>query len=143
ISGDDIISAVEHDQALAVDGTVTGVAPGAIVRVEIVGVPNSTYLGLVKEDGSFRIGIAGEYVAMLQDGKAQVRAWVTNDLGNTVEGFYEFDVVTGSLPVTIDAVAGDDIVDSTEAAAAVTVTGSVVNAAAGDEVVMKVGGDTY
>src|SRR5690606_25504248 len=46
-------------------------------------------------------------------------------------------------PVTIDAVAGDDIVDSTEAAAAVTVTGSVVNAAAGDEVVMKVGGDTY
>ncbi|QEM80487.2 Ig-like domain-containing protein [Halomonas binhaiensis] len=143
IAGDDIISTVEHDQALAVDGTATGVAPGTIVRVEIVGVPNSTYLGLVKEDGSFRIGIAGEYVSMLQDGKAQVRAWATNDLGNTGEGFYEFDVVTGSLPVTIDMVTGDDVVDSTEAASAVTVTGSVINAAAGDEVVMKVGGDTY
>ncbi|GHL31854.1 hypothetical protein ECZU26_26790 [Escherichia coli] len=53
-------------------------------------------------------------------------------------------LVDSGLPgVTINTVAGDDIINAAEAGAAQTISGVVTRAAAGDTVTVTLGGNTY
>jgi DNA-binding protein YbaB len=72
-----------------------------------------------------------------------VTANVTDSVGNSASTSHDV-LVDSSLPVvTINTLAGDNIVNAAEVAAGQTLTGKVTNAAPGDTVTIILGGQTY
>ncbi|MCS5452776.1 Ig-like domain-containing protein, partial [Enterobacter huaxiensis] len=70
-------------------------------------------------------------------------ASVTDTAGNSANTSHSV-LVDSSLPVvTVDTLAGDNIVNAAEVTAGQTLTGKVANAAAGDTVTIILGGQTY
>ncbi|EHP6230516.1 Ig-like domain-containing protein, partial [Escherichia coli] len=72
-----------------------------------------------------------------------VSASATSAAGNTASSQANLLVDSGLPGVTINTVAGDDIINAAEAGAAQTISGVVTRAAAGDTVTVTLGGNTY
>ncbi|QEM80486.2 Ig-like domain-containing protein [Halomonas binhaiensis] len=143
IAADDIINAAEHGDGLTVTGSATGLAGGEQVNVNING---KDYTATAAADGSWKLDVPVEDVAALADGDYTVTATVVDTAGNEGSAQRDFSVVASadSLPtVSIDTIAGDDIVNAAEHAQALTVTGTTTNLAEGDEVRVELNGQTY
>uniref|UniRef100_UPI002619D7D4 Ig-like domain-containing protein n=1 Tax=Halomonas sp. TaxID=1486246 RepID=UPI002619D7D4 len=143
IAGDDIVNAAEHEQALGVSGTTTGLTGGEVVTVTLNG---EDYTTTVKADGSWELYVGAQDVTALADGDHTVTATVTDAVGNTGTDQRDFSVVAdaANLPtVSIDTIAGDDIVNATEHEQALTVSGTTTNLEAGDKVNVELNGNSY
>ncbi len=128
ISGDDLINEDEHNSGVTLVGS--GEA-GATIVVEVEGVSKETTVG---DDGTWSVDYApGE----LPEGEYTTTASVTatDDAGNTATATFDFEVDT----VNAVTVTGDTLINETEHAAGVTLTGI---AQPGSTVSVEVGGVT-
>ncbi|WP_409415329.1 Ig-like domain-containing protein, partial [Escherichia sp. AM3] len=67
----------------------------------------------------------------------------TNGGGNSVSSSANLLVDTALPTVTINTVAGDNVINAAEVAAGQTITGKVANADIGNTVTVNIGGNTY
>lgn len=78
----------------------------------------------------------------LKDGDASVQVSVTNVNGNIASAGREYSVDATAPTVTIDTVAGDNVINSSEAGTGVTISGSTT-AEVGQTVTVTLGGNSY
>ncbi|EEU0232594.1 Ig-like domain-containing protein, partial [Escherichia coli] len=140
ISGDNILNADEKGQPLTISGGSTGLATGAQVTVTLNG---HNYSATTDASGNWTLTVPVSDLAALGQANYTVSASATSAAGNTASSQANLLVDSGLPDVTINTVAGDDIINAAEAGAEQTISGVVTRAAAGDTVTVTLGGNTY
>lgn len=134
IAGDSLINAIEHGQGV----TLTGAAePGATVSVSFNG---TSYPATVAADGSWSLTLApGDMPEGQYD--AEIIVTATDTAGNSASTTTTVEVDTLSfVSFSATPVEGDNVVNATEAADGVTLTGTTQ---AGSSVVVNVNGHDH
>ncbi|EFG6711156.1 Ig-like domain-containing protein, partial [Escherichia coli] len=129
ISGDNILNADEKGQPLTISGGSTGLATGAQVTVTLNG---HNYSATTDASGNWTLTVPVSDLAALGQANYTVSASATSAAGNTASSQANLLVDSGLPDVTINTVAGDDIINAAEAGADQTISGVVTRAAAGD-----------
>ncbi|EFB4661276.1 Ig-like domain-containing protein, partial [Escherichia coli] len=93
--------------------------------------------------GNWTLTVPVSDLAALGQANYTVSASATSAAGNTASSQANLLVDSGLPDVTINTVAGDDIINAAEAGADQTISGVVTRAAAGDTVTVTLGGNTY
>lgn len=140
ISSDNVLNADEKGQPLTISGSSTGLATGAQVTVTLNG---HNYSATTDAAGNWTLTVPVSDLAALGQANYTVSASATSAAGNTASSQANLLVDSGLPGVTINTVAGDDIINAAEAGAAQTISGGVTRAAAGDTVTVTLGGNTY
>ncbi|HAH9909920.1 TPA: Ig-like domain-containing protein [Escherichia coli] len=139
ITADDVINAAEKGAALTLSGSTSGVEAGQTVTVTFGG---KTYTASVAANGSWSTSVPAADMAALRDGDASAQANVSNVNGNSATTTHAYSVDATAPTVTINTIAGDDILNAAEAGAALTITGSST-AEAGQTVTVTLNGANY
>ncbi|MGM1108909.1 BapA-related adhesin SiiEA [Escherichia coli] len=139
ITADDVINAAEKGAALTLSGSTSGVEAGQTVTVTFGG---KTYSATVAANGSWSTTVPAADMAALRDGDASAQANVSNVNGNSATTTHAYSVDATAPTVTINTIAGDDILNAAEAGAALTITGSST-AEAGQTVTVTLNGENY
>ena len=139
ITSDDVINAAEKGAALTLSGSTSGVEAGQIVTVTFGG---KTYSATVAANGSWSTTVPAADMAALRDGDASALVRVTNVNGNSATATHEYSVDSAVPMVTINTIASDNIINASEAAAGVTVSGTST-AEAGQTLTVTLNGTTY
>ncbi|QIR22922.1 Ig-like domain-containing protein [Enterobacter sp. SES19] len=140
ISDDNVLNAVEKGQDLSVSGTSANLAEGTVVTVTLNG---KNYTATTAADGSWSLTVPGADLASLGEANYTLSATATNGVGNSVSNTANLLVDTALPGVTINTVAGDNVINAAEVAAGQTLSGKVTNAEAGNTVTVTIGGNTY
>ncbi|EEY1514778.1 Ig-like domain-containing protein [Escherichia coli] len=139
VAGDDIINDAEHAQALVISGTSSGGEAGDVVSVVLNG---KTYTTTVAANGSWSTTVPAADLAALRDGDASAQVRVTNVNGNSATATHEYSVDSAAPTVTINTIASDNIINASEAAAGVTVSGTST-AQTGQTLTVTLNGTNY
>ncbi|HID9293087.1 TPA: Ig-like domain-containing protein, partial [Escherichia coli] len=139
IASDDILNAAEAGSALTISGTSTAEA-GQTVTVTLNGV---NYSGNVQADGSWSVSVPTGDLADLTASPYTVSAAVSDKAGNPTSATHNLTVDLAAPVVTINTVAGDDIINATEHAQAQIISGSATGATTGNTVSVAIGTTTY
>ncbi|WP_086374925.1 Ig-like domain-containing protein [Enterobacter quasiroggenkampii] len=140
ISGDNVLNAVEKGQDLSVSGTSANLAEGTVVTVTLNG---KNYTATTAADGTWSLTVPAADLASLGEANYTLSATATNGVGNSVSNTANLQVDTALPGVTINTVAGDNVINAAEVAAGQTLSGKVTNAEAGNTVTVTIGGNTY
>ncbi|ELP5714136.1 Ig-like domain-containing protein [Enterobacter asburiae] len=140
ISGDNVLNAVEKGQDLSVSGTSANLSEGTVVTVTLNG---KNYTATTAADGTWSLTVPAADLAGLGEANYTLNATATNGVGNTVNNSANLLVDTALPTVTINTVAGDNVINAAEVAAGQTVSGKVANAEAGNTVTVTIGGNSY
>nr|HAS1763477.1 Ig-like domain-containing protein [Enterobacter asburiae] len=139
LATDDILNAAEAKSDLTVSGTTTAEA-GQTVTVSLNG---KDYTTTVRADGSWTLNVPAADLAGLTDGSVTVTASVSDKAGNPASVDHNLAVDITAPAVTINTVAGDDVINIAEHGQAQIISGTATGAAAGDKVTVTIGGQTY
>jgi hypothetical protein len=140
VSGDDVINSTEKTQDLTISGTASGLAAGAVVTVMLNG---KAYSATVDTNGQWTTTVPADQVGQLGEALYTVTASATDSIGNSSSASHTVNVESVLPGVTINTVAGDDVINAAELAAGQTISGTVVNAQAGNTVTVTIGGNSY
>ena len=140
ISGDNVLNAVEKGQDLSVSGTSANLAEGTVVTVTLNG---KNYTATTAADGTWSLTVPAADLAGLGQANYILNATATNGVGNSVSNTANLLVDTALPTVTINTVAGDNVINAAEVAAGQTISGKVANAEAGNTVTVTIGGNSY
>ncbi|HDC4361011.1 TPA: Ig-like domain-containing protein [Enterobacter hormaechei] len=140
ISGDNVLNAVEKGQDLSVSGTSANLAEGTVVTVTLNG---KNYTATTAADGTWSLTVPAADLSGLGEASYTLSATATNGVGNSISTTANLLVDTALPTVTINTVAGDNVVNAAEVAAGQTITGKVANADIGNTVTVNIGGNTY
>ena len=140
VSGDDVINSSEKTQDLTITGTASGLAAGAVVTVMLNG---KAYSATVDTNGQWTTTVPASEVGQLGEALYTVSASATDSVGNTSSTSHTVNVESVLPGVIINTVAGDDVINAAELATGQTISGTVVNAEAGNTVTVSVGGHSY
>ncbi|MCK7075733.1 Ig-like domain-containing protein [Enterobacter roggenkampii] len=140
ISDDNVLNAVEKGQDLRVSGTSANLAEGTVVAVTLNG---KNYTATTAADGTWSLTVPAADLAGLGEANYTLSASATNGVGNSVSNTANLLVDTALPGVTINTVAGDNVINAAEVAAGQTLSGKVTNAEAGNTVTVTIGGNTY
>ncbi|HHB9369264.1 TPA: Ig-like domain-containing protein [Enterobacter roggenkampii] len=140
ISDDNVLNAVEKGQDLRVSGTSANLAEGTVVAVTLNG---KNYTATTAADGTWSLTVPAADLAGLGEANYTLSASATNGVGNSVSNTANLLVDTALPTVTINTVAGDNVINAAEVAAGQTLSGKVTNAEAGNTVTVTIGGNTY
>ncbi|MGS6482840.1 Ig-like domain-containing protein [Enterobacter hormaechei] len=139
LAADDVINAAEKGADLLLSGT-SNQPEGTTITVNLNGI---NYAATTDASGNWSVTVPASAVSALGEANYTVTASVTDNVGNSAAATHDV-LVDSSLPVvTINTLAGDNIVNAAEVAAGQTLTGKVSNAASGDTVTIILGGQTY
>lgn len=139
LAADDVINATEKGEDLQISGT-SNQPEGTTITVTLNGIH---YTATADASGNWSVTVPAAHVSALGEANYTVTANVTDSVGNSASTSHDV-LVDSSLPVvTIDTLAGDNIVNAAEVAAGQTLTGKVTNAAPGDTVTITLGGQTF
>ncbi|MDR0181745.1 Ig-like domain-containing protein [Lysobacter arvi] len=125
IANDDVLDAVEAATSQTVRGKVTGeFTPGDIVSFTL---NDHLYSAIVDASGAWRVTVPGADLATATGIHATLMAHdAAGNIGAiTADRAYTLDLVAGPTTLTINTVAGDDVVDVVEGAAEQTISGTV------------------
>ncbi len=139
ISGDDVINALEQLQDLVISGSSSYLPGGTTVTVTL---GSETYQGVTDSNGNWQVGIPAADLQALTAGTVVVTASATDSAGNPVSIDHNVVVDAGAVAIAINTVSGDDIINSAEKGAPLTVTGTTQGVEAGQTVVVKFAGQT-
>ncbi|WP_234375929.1 Ig-like domain-containing protein [Halomonas sp. 'Soap Lake  len=143
IAGDDVINGEEATQTITVTGTVGGDAREGDTVTLTVG--DETFTGTVAEDLTYAIDVPGSLLADNDSVTAEVTG--TDEAGNDYRADADRDYgvnLEATATITIDTIAGDDVINGEEATQTITVTGTVGgDAREGDTVTLTVGDETF
>nr|WP_316370669.1 Ig-like domain-containing protein [Enterobacter cloacae] len=140
VSGDDVINSTEKTQDLTITGTATGLTAGAVVTVMLNG---KAYSATVDDNGLWSTSVPASEVGQLGEALYSVTASATDSVGNSASTSHTVNVESVLPGVIINTVAGDDVINAAELATGQTISGTVVNAEAGNTVTVTLGGNTY
>ncbi|HCT5772829.1 TPA: Ig-like domain-containing protein [Enterobacter hormaechei] len=140
VSGDDVINSSEKTQDLTITGTASGLAAGAVVTVMLNG---KAYSATVDTNGQWTTTVPASEVGQLGEALYTVSASATDSVGNSTSTSHTVNVESVLPGVIINAVAGDDVINAAELATGQTISGTMVNAEAGNTVTVSVGGHNY
>ena len=140
ISDDNVLNAVEKGQDLSVNGTSANLAEGTVVTVTLNG---KNYTATTAADGTWSLTVPAADLASLGEANYTLSATATNGVGNSVSNTANLLVDTALPTVTINTVAGDNVINAAEVAAGQTLSGRVTNAEAGNTVTVTIGGNSY
>ena len=140
ISGDNVLNAVEKGQDLSVSGTSANLAEGTLVTVTLNG---KNYTATTAADGTWSLTVPAADLASLGEANYTLSAIATNGVGNSVSNTANLLVDTALPTVTINTVAGDNVINAAEVAPGQTISGKVANAEAGNTVTVNIGGNSY
>ncbi|HGH4649194.1 Ig-like domain-containing protein [Enterobacter cloacae subsp. cloacae] len=140
VSGDDVINSTEKTQDLTITGTATGLTAGAVVTVMLNG---KAYSATVDDNGLWSTTVPASEVGQLGEALYSVTASATDSVGNSASTSHTVNVESVLPGVIINTVAGDDVINAAELATGQTLSGTVVNAEAGNTVTVTLGGNTY
>ncbi|EOG9681295.1 Ig-like domain-containing protein [Enterobacter hormaechei] len=140
VSGDDVINSSEKTQDLTITGTASGLAAGAVVTVMLNG---KAYSATVDTNGQWTTTVPASVVGQLGEALYTVSASATDSVGNSTSTSHTVNVESVLPGVIINTVAGDDVINAAELATGQTISGTVVNAEAGNTVTVSVGGHNY
>ncbi|MBF1962216.1 Ig-like domain-containing protein [Enterobacter hormaechei] len=140
ISGDNVLNAVEKGQDLSVSGTSANLAEGTVVTVILNG---KNYTATTGSDGTWSLTVPAADLSGLGEASYTLSATATNGVGNSISTTANLLVDTALPTVTINTVAGDNVINAAEVAAGQTITGKVANADIGNTVTVNIGGNTY
>ena len=140
VSGDDVINSSEKTQDLTITGTASGLAAGAVVIVMLNG---KAYSATVDTNGQWTTTVPASEVGQLGEALYTVSASATDSVGNSTSTSHTVNVESVLPGVIINTVAGDDVINAAELATGQTISGTVVNAEAGNTVTVSVGGHNY
>ena len=132
IEGNNIINAAEASQGVALSGTVSGIAANSTFTVTVTdnGVTHN-YTATVNVAGTaWSAAIPSTDAQALANGTATVSAQVTDVNGNTATASQAVTVAETGPTLTIAAVEGNNIINATEAAQGVPLSGTVSGIAA-------------
>ncbi|EFL6881486.1 Ig-like domain-containing protein [Escherichia coli] len=135
IAQDNIVSAAEHNAALVLSGTSNAEA-GQTVTLTVNGKSHTATVG---SDGTWQVTLPATEVQALAEGNYAVNASVSDRAGNTTSNSANFTVDTSAPVVSVNTVAGDDILNNAEQAVAQIISGQVSGASPGDTVTVKLG----
>ncbi|ENA3354712.1 Ig-like domain-containing protein [Escherichia coli] len=139
ITADDVINAAEKGAALTLSGSTSGVEAGQTVTLTFGG---KTYTTTVAANGSWSTTVPAADMAALRDGDASAQVRVTNVNGNSATATHEYSVDSAAPTVTINTIASDNIINASEAAAGVTVSGTST-AQTGQTLTVTLNGTNY
>ncbi|EPO2651121.1 Ig-like domain-containing protein, partial [Escherichia coli] len=120
-------------------GSTSGVEAGQTVTVTLNGV---NYSGNVQADGSWSVSVPTGDLANLTVSPYTVSAAVSDKAGNPASATHNLTVDLVAPVVTINTVAGDDIINSTEHGQAQIISGSATGATTGNTVSVTIGTTT-
>ncbi|WP_425267921.1 Ig-like domain-containing protein [Enterobacter hormaechei] len=140
ISDDNVLNAVEKGQDLSVNGTSANLAEGTVVTVTLNG---KNYTATTAADGTWSLTVPAADLSGLGEASYTLSATATNGVGNSISTTTNLLVDTALPTVTINTVAGDNVINAAEVAAGQTITGKVANADIGNTVTVNIGGNTY
>ncbi|KKJ26155.1 type 1 secretion target domain-containng protein [Enterobacter hormaechei subsp. hoffmannii] len=140
ISDDNVLNAVEKGQDLSVSGTSANLAEGTVVTVILNG---KNYTATTAAEGTWSLTVPAADLAGLGQASYTLNATATNGVGNSVSNTANLLVDTALPTVTINTVAGDNVINAAEVAAGQTLSGRVTNAEAGNTVTVTIGGNSY
>ncbi|MDQ2218035.1 Ig-like domain-containing protein [Enterobacter roggenkampii] len=140
ISDDNVLNVVEKGQDLSVSGTSANLAEGTVVTVTLNG---KNYTATTAADGTWSLTVPAADLAGLGQANYTLNATATNGVGNSVSNTANLLVDTALPTVTINTVAGDNVINAAEVAAGQTLSGIVANAEAGNTVTVTIGGNSY
>ncbi len=135
IAQDNIISAAEHNASLVLSGTSNAEA-GQTVTLTVNGKGHTATVG---SDGTWQVTLPATEVQALAEGNYAVNASVSDRAGNNTSHSANFTVDTSAPVVSVNTVAGDDILNNAEQAVAQIISGQVSGASPGDTVTVKLG----
>ncbi|MDU4092361.1 MAG: Ig-like domain-containing protein, partial [Pantoea sp.] len=140
IAGDGYLNNSEAGAPLAVSGSAEA---GSTVTVTLDG---NEYTVTVPQNGEWSVTIPANDLAALANGNYTLTVSATDEIGNVTTSGSALVVVADPalLPVlTLNAFAGDDVLDSAERGVEQLVTGSVTNVTAGQTVTVTLNGVDY
>ncbi|ENG4092262.1 Ig-like domain-containing protein [Escherichia coli] len=140
VATDNVINTPEHIQAQIISGTVTGAQAGDIVTVTL---NNVDYTTVVDGSGNWSLGVPASVVSGLVDGSYPVNVSVTDRAGNTGSQSLTVTVNTAAPEISINTIAGDDVINATEHGQALVISGSSTGGEAGDVVSVTLNSKTY
>ncbi|WP_114403758.1 Ig-like domain-containing protein, partial [Kushneria phyllosphaerae] len=146
IADDDVINAAEAAADVSITGRSGGdAAAGDTVTVSVGG---QNYSATVGQNGAFSVTVPGSVLASAGANSVSASVSHTDAAGNVGSAEttrdYAVDTTPPALSITLDTIAGDNIVNADEAGRDISVTGSVSGEfAAGDLVTLMVGDQIF
>ncbi|MCK8144024.1 Ig-like domain-containing protein [Citrobacter sedlakii] len=138
ISADDVLNAAEQQQPLTVQGNTSAEA-GQTVTVTLNG---ANYTAQVQANGTWSVTVPATDLAGLSDGPLTVSAVVSDKAGNESQAAHNLTVDASAPVITVNTVAGDNIINSGEQRAGQTFSGTTT-AEPGQTVTLTFNGHTY
>ncbi|HBC1813192.1 BapA-related adhesin SiiEA [Escherichia coli] len=140
VAGDDVINSIEHNQALVITGSSTGLTAGTALTVVI---NNVTYAATVLADGTWSLGVPAADVSNWPAGTVDITVSGTNSAGTTSTITHPVTVDLTAVAITINALSGDDVINAVEKGETLVVSGSTSGVEAGQTVTVTFGGKNY
>ncbi|HHY3117389.1 TPA: Ig-like domain-containing protein, partial [Citrobacter freundii] len=140
LSGDNVLNAVEKGQDLNVSGTSANLAEGTLITVTLNG---KQYTATTAANGSWSLTVPAADLTAMGEANYTLSATATSAVGNSVSNTANLLVDTALPTVTINTIAGDNVINASEVAAGQTISGKVANAKAGSSVTVSIGGNDY
>ncbi|RDK89622.1 Ig-like domain-containing protein, partial [Enterobacillus tribolii] len=140
VAGDDIVNAIEHQQALVICGTSSDVPAGNVVTVTVNGV---SYPATVMADGTWSVGVPAADVSAWPAGPLTITAEAANASGNASDIGHVVKVDLSEVAVSINTVALDNVINAAEKGAALVLNGATQNVEAGQVVKVVFAGHSY
>ncbi|MSI87829.1 Ig-like domain-containing protein, partial [Escherichia coli] len=139
IASDDILNVSEAGAGITISGTTTAQA-GQTLTVTL---NNNTYQTTVQADGTWSVNVPAADLSGLTASSYTVTATVSDKAGNPASADHALAVDVTAPDLTINTVAGDDIINAIEHGQALVVRGTSTGAAAGDVVTVNLNGKNY
>ncbi|HEY6530636.1 MAG TPA: Ig-like domain-containing protein [Cellvibrionaceae bacterium] len=138
IAGDDIINTTEDDAPVTISGKTTLAEDGAKVSINING---KTYEAIVADNSWATIISAADAQAL--DSSESVSATVSNNAGDKANAERALSHSSGTPKISINVIAGDDIINTSEDDDLVAITGTTTDVEDGQSVTLNINGKTY
>lgn len=140
IAGDDVVNAIEHGLNLIISGSSSGLSVGSAVTVTVNG---KEYGAVVSADGSWQTVVPGNEVSLWAAGDITVSAKGSSDTGNPVSIDHTVNVDLSAVAISVNQIAGDDVLNAAEKGADLLLSGTTQNVEAGQTVTITFAGHTY
>ncbi|MGG5839969.1 Ig-like domain-containing protein, partial [Huaxiibacter chinensis] len=109
VAGDDVINSIEHAQDLIINGSSDGLAAGTALTVTVNG---KDYAATVRADGTWRAAVPKEDVSAWPAGTVNVTVSGDSTAGNPVTISHDVTVDLATVAISINAIAGDDVINA-------------------------------
>lgn len=116
---------------------------GSSVQITLNG---KSYTATIQANGSWSFTVPAQDVQQLPDGKLTVTAKVQDAAGKTGQDTHDITVIASAedLPtITVNTVAGDDVINAQEAQSNVIISGTTTHVTAGQKVTITIQGKDY